>query len=1135
MRPELQTEGSSSTPPPDAATWPGFLHDPAAKDAHNSEHPAETFRDEATTEHARVIDGVKNLSEVVQMAARPLPTETGNGTYIKHDDQDGSLWADLRTLGIEDVSTIKALLESTARGPLIDDKTMLMERIMRLVAKLPNKSRTRDKLTHKLLAKLWDSLPHPPLSYVGDKYAYRSADGSNNNPVLPQLGAANTEYARTTEPSKMRPPNMPDPGLIFDTIFARDSFKPHPNNVSSVFFTWASLIIHDIFQTDPSNQNNNKTSSYLDLSILYGDNQAEQNLMRTFVDGKIKLDCFSEPRLHALPAASGVILVMLNRFHNHVAEQLALINENGRFTKPKSEILDPVEARAAMAKYDDDLFQTARLITCGIYINITLYDYLRTIINLNRDDTTWNLDPRAHEQDDPIPTAEGNQCSVEFNLAYRWHSTISRQDESWTEKVYQDIVGMPGKDATLEQLMQGMRRSAGKLNKDPSKRTFGGLKRQADGTFRDSEMVDILTRAVEAVAGSFGPRNVPKVLRTVEILGIEQAREWNVGSLNEFRKFFDLKPYESFDEINSDPHIADQLRHLYEHPDYVELYPGIVAEEPKQPMVPGVGIAPGYTVSRAVLSDAVALVRGDRFYTKEFNARNLTNWGYSEAKYDMEINQGCCFYRLALRAFPTWFKYNSIYIHYPMTIPRENSLIMRALGREGVYTWDRPAYIPTRTEIVHYHNVRRILQDASNFRVVWGEATAYIFGEKGWDFMLSGDAPSHANERDIMSRSLYHGQWHEAVKQFYLHITQQLLIEKSCRIGNVNQVDITRDVGNLAHVHFASNIFSLPLKTSQHPHGILTEHEMFEIMALIFTAIFFDVDPVKSFALRHKAREAAEKLGKLVEVKVKAIESSGFIATVLNNMRANKNALFHYGVHMLERLLHSGLDAEQVTWSQVLPTAVSMVPNQAQVFTQIIDYYLSNHGKKHLSHINRVAKEDTRESDEILLRYCMEAIRLNGIFGSYRESQTSMALDDKAGRVQIKPGDRVFVSFVEANKDPNIFPEPYEVDLTRPMESYIHYGVGPHSCLGGEASKVALTAMLRVIGRLDNLRPAPGAQGKLKKIRRKSGFYTYMREDESSFYAFPMSWKLHYDGPVSEPEACPHETLVCNVPGHWRK
>ena len=41
----------------------------------------------------------------------------------------------------------------------------------------------------------------------------------------------------------------------------------------------------------------------------------------------------------------------------------------------------------------------------------------------------------------------------------------------------------------------------------------------------------------------------------------------------------------------------------------------MVTEGAKTPMVPGVGIAPNYTISRAILSDAVALVRGDRFYT----------------------------------------------------------------------------------------------------------------------------------------------------------------------------------------------------------------------------------------------------------------------------------------------------------------------------------------------------------------------------------------------------------------------------------------------------------------------------------------------------------------------------------------
>lgn len=42
----------------------------------------------------------------------------------------------------------------------------------------------------------------------------------------------------------------------------------------------------------------------------------------------------------------------------------------------------------------------------------------------------------------------------------------------------------------------------------------------------------------------------------------------------------------------------------------------------------GSGLATGHTISRAILSDAVALVRGDRFYTTDYNPTTLTNWGF---------------------------------------------------------------------------------------------------------------------------------------------------------------------------------------------------------------------------------------------------------------------------------------------------------------------------------------------------------------------------------------------------------------------------------------------------------------------------------------------------------------------------
>jgi linoleate 10R-lipoxygenase len=53
----------------------------------------------------------------------------------------------------------------------------------------------------------------------------------------------------------------------------------------------------------------------------------------------------------------------------------------------------------------------------------------------------------------------------------------------------------------------------------------------------------------------------------------------------------------------------------------------------------------------------------------DYNAKNLTNWGYNEVQYDLNIEQGCVISKLFLRAFPNHFKADSVYVHYPMTIP----------------------------------------------------------------------------------------------------------------------------------------------------------------------------------------------------------------------------------------------------------------------------------------------------------------------------------------------------------------------------------------------------------------------------------------------------------------------------------
>jgi hypothetical protein len=125
----------------------------------------------------------------------------------------------------------------------------------------------------------------------------------------------------------------------------------------------------------------NLTTSYLDLSPLYGNDDQQQASVRTLKDGLLKPDCFYEPRLLGFPPGVSVFLLCFNRFHNYVVGQLAQINEGGKFSMPnrnvllagvqaksppgtpKAEIDKALEAayEQALLKRDNALFQTGRL------------------------------------------------------------------------------------------------------------------------------------------------------------------------------------------------------------------------------------------------------------------------------------------------------------------------------------------------------------------------------------------------------------------------------------------------------------------------------------------------------------------------------------------------------------------------------------------------------------------------------------------------------------------------------------------------------------------------------------------------------------------------------------------------------
>ena len=1061
----------------------------------------------------------KLLGSLAGASLAAVPDETGDGSKLSPEDKnalykrvEGDL-NDMTHLGVSDVKTLIELVGSKLSGEPIDDKTYLMEGMIRTAAKLPDGSKNRTTLTNQFLTQLWNDLPHPPLSYLGAKYQYRSADGSFNSLVHPQLGAAGTPYARTVKPSLMRSPALPDAGVVFDSVMTRKHAELHPNRISSVLFYLASIIIHDCFRTDHRDFANSLTSSYLDLSPLYGSNQEEQNQMRTFVDGRLKPDCFSEARLLFFPPGVGCLLIMFNRFHNHVVENLARINEGNRFSRPTPLAEDEKdekkkeEYKAKVAKYDNDLFQTGRLITCGLYVNIILIDYVRTILDLNRTDSNWQLNPRAEMKG--VPIGVGNQVSAEFNLVYRWHSTISDRDEKWTKGLWDDLFGKGRDPKTV-----GVGEFLGKMNevyrkseKDPAKRLFAGLTRNDDGTLPDQPLVDILVSSIEDCANSFGPNRVPEVMRVIEILGIEQSRSWNLGSLNEFRKYFGLEPHRTFDDITSDKYVAEQLKHLYDHPDKVEIYPGIVVEDAKKPMCPGSGLTPSYTVSRAVLSDAVALVRGDRFYTVDYNPRTLTNWGYRSVDPDTSVDNGCSFFKLFLNAFPQHFEKNSVYVHYPLTTPESMKDALKDLGKEKLYNFDKPKLKAYPHPVREYKIAVEVLKNQDVYRPTWGKAVEALTGANTKDTQLTGDAAHSKISQLAMSKALYIDNWEQEVRAFYTSKTRELLAEKSHRIASFNQIDIIRDVGNLATVHFAAELFMLPLKTDERPRGLFTEADLHLTLSAIAALVFSEMEPVQGCQVEVKSRTLVKTLAGLVEANVRSIDKAGILSSVMQSIwpKSDESAtLKTYGKHLIHRLLENGLEPEQIVWGHVLGTAAGLAAHLGQLFAEMMEYFVVGNGAQYWPKIQELAKMDTEAANASLERYVLEATRLNSEAHLFRYAAQNASLPGSDGA--IKAGDTVLVNLHAASHDASVFPNPNVLDLTRPLDSYIHLNFGPHGSLIAPLARVALTAMLKEVAGLKGLRPAKGPQGKVHKVRVHEGgegCWAYLTEMWDGTWMFP--------------------------------
>ncbi|ORY11777.1 heme peroxidase [Clohesyomyces aquaticus] len=988
---------------------------------------------------------------------------------------------------------------------------------------------------------------HPPLTYRGPKFQYRTAGGSNHNSLFPDLGKAGLPYAKSVQGQRATLGAKPDPGDLFDLLMARpeddNRGRESETGISSFLLYQATIVIHDIFRSNEGDRNISDTSSYLDLAPL------------TMTDGLLKPDTFAEYRLLNQPPGVSIFLIMYNRFYNYVAKQLLEINENGRFDLPADfQELDNEARQLALEKRDEDLFQVSRLITCGLAIS--------------RKDAEWSTDILRLWMGDKV---DDKTTQEEVAKGEKMTSAMLMSGDILVP-IMMGKIKEANKKATAELeekqtqpfFASGFDRVGGDFSdmKNHLERQFA-FRRNKDGYFDDAQLVAELVRTMEDPMCSFGARQIPKAFKSIEILGILQARKWEVATLNEIRQFFGLPKHERFEDINSDPLVQDRLRDLYEDPDMVELYPGFLCEGQARNLDPNVTCGGGSTTVlwRGVFSDAVTLVRSDRFYTIDWNVGSITAWGMSEVASDPTINKGGLLHRLYQRALPGYFTYNSLHLWQPYYTPEKNLLLAEngleyQFEEEGVEnnTWMplEPTVIQNgekqgqfranyfkdlTTRHIGHLRVRRHLDPNPGRNIKWrgSELASKVAAKhtKIGDYatikneVLGGRQTTWANPaiahpsdipqgplREIMTNK--YERWDEAMKvvgdclgadedkiqshflEYFTAIARSIRRREERAFQKtkspeyqIYQLDVVKDFVIPIVVRFVADWMGFwnRVKTPEHLDREFSENAIFQLIEDCQNYQAWDSDVTKGMKRRQAFQAAIHKLKELADDGVRR-SSTGLLYW--------RNFWRSYGtsgddeivkktrglaVKTVQALNANGFSTAKVS-ALMFNFALGSIYKTDLTFTEMLAYFIDP---------KNLALADSK--DDEIRKYVLEAQRLSAtpyLARSYLgRKKTAHATEAVPTTLSTLPKNILVLADIHtANRDPKVFPQPNSFKFDR-LSSYLFFSPVLNTkkeilhpvSLSRKLSIAALTALLKSVAQLRNLRVAHDKARRLKRLQ----------------------------------------------------
>lgn len=483
------------------------------------------------------------------------------------------------------------------------------------------------------------------LSTSGSYYPYsqqynlswRSYTGTSNNLIRPEWGSIGIpllkiSYADYKDGVSEIQTSRPNPRIISNAICTKTELNPNKLNLTDLVWTWGQFIDHTLALTksndaEPVNiitpsltedeseqypnrtiifnrskevdkqwktaihrQHGNSISAYIDASTVYGYSDQRAYVLR-LLDGSGKMKTQINDNDEILLPFN--IYGLENDSHNphappeslyiagdiRVNENVLLIAMHTLFIREHNRLCDVIiQNNPELSGIDELIYQQAKRILTGIIQSITYNEFLPALLGPN-----YNLDT-YDGYDSKINVSIADEFTTAgYRIGHGMLSPTLKIGDTTNEVKLRDVFFTPSYVQTngINELLLG-----------------ASLKKMQE---INGQVVDDVRNFL------FGPPTANMILDLAS-LNIQRGRDHGLPNYNDVREAYGLARLSSFTQVTSNISVSSNLTTLYETPDNMDTWIGVMVEDHVD------GGAVGELCATIIRDQFYRLRKGDRYY-----------------------------------------------------------------------------------------------------------------------------------------------------------------------------------------------------------------------------------------------------------------------------------------------------------------------------------------------------------------------------------------------------------------------------------------------------------------------------------------------------------------------------------------